>query len=142
MAATQTISAVAAVGVGSLVLWACLAPRRLLLPAGLGAVALAALLVLAVPPLRGRVAGKARQLAAGDWNEVLTGRLDPWRAAAWMLRRHPLTGVGLGGFQAEFIPTKMALLDRGARFFTDTVEVSFENAHNEVLDVAADLGIP
>lgn len=142
MAATQTISALAAVGVGSLVLWAFLAPRRLLLPAGLGAVALAALLVLAVPPLRGRVVGKARHLAAGDWNEVVTGRLDPWRAAAWMLRQHPATGVGLGGFQAEFIPVKLALLDRGDRFFTNTVEVSFDNAHNEILDVAADLGIP
>ena len=112
LAVTQTISALAAVALGSLVLWVCLAPRRLLLPAAAAGLGVAALLVLAVPPLRGRVVEKAGRLAQGDWNSFLTGRLDGWRTAAWMLGQHPLAGVGQGGFEAEFIPAKLALLDR------------------------------
>jgi O-antigen ligase len=142
MAVTQTLSALAAVAAGSLILWACLAPRRLLAPAaGLG-VGLAVVLVLVVPPLRGRVMEKAGRLAQGDWNSLLTGRLDGWRAAAWMLGRHPLAGAGQGGFEAEFVPAKLALLDSGARFFEGAVDVTFDNAHNEILDVGADLGVP
>jgi O-antigen ligase len=142
MAVTQTLSALAAVAAGSLILWACLAPRRLLVPAaGLG-VGLAVVLVLAVPPLRGRVMEKAGRLAQGDWNSLLTGRLDGWRSAAWMLGRHPLSGAGQGGFEAEFVPAKLALLDSGARFFAGAVDVTFDNAHNEILDVGADLGVP
>ncbi|MEA2693770.1 MAG: hypothetical protein QOJ16_3157 [Acidobacteriota bacterium] len=142
MAATQTISALAAVAAGSLVLWGLLAPRRFLLPAVAGGLGLAALLVLAVSPLRARVVEKAGELARGDWNYVLTGRLDPWRAAAFLLAEHPLTGVGQGGFQAEFVPAKLALLDRGVTFFAGTAEASFENAHDEILDIGADLGVP
>ncbi len=142
LAVTQTISALAAVAWGSLVLWACLAPRRLLLPAAAAGLGVAALLVLAVPPLRGRVVEKAGRLAQGDWNSFLTGRLDGWRTAAWMLGQHPFAGVGQGGFEAEFIPAKLALLDGGTRFFENAVDVTFENAHNEILDVGADLGVP
>jgi O-antigen ligase len=142
MAVTQTLSALASVAAGSLVLWACLAPRRLLAPAaGLG-VGLAVVLVLAVPPLRGRVMEKAGKLAQGDWNSLLTGRLDGWRTAAWMLRQHPLTGAGPGGFETEFVPAKLALLEDGVRFFASAVDVTFENAHNEILDVGAELGVP
>jgi O-antigen ligase len=142
LAATQTISALAAVALGSLVLWACLAPRRLLLPAAAAGLGVAALLVLAVPPLRGRVVEKAGRLAQGDWNSFLTGRLDGWRTAAWMLGQHPFAGVGQGGFEAEFVPAKLALLDGGTRFFENALDVTFENAHNEILDVGADLGVP
>ncbi len=142
MAVTQTLSALAAVAAGSLILWACLAPRRLLAPAaGLG-VGLAVVLVLAVPPLRSRVMEKAGRLGEGDWNSLLTGRLDGWRAAAWMLGRHPLSGAGQGGFEAEFVPAKLALLASGARFFEGAVDVTFDNAHNEILNVGADLGVP
>jgi hypothetical protein len=142
MAVTQTLSALAAVAAGSLTFWAYLAPRRrFAATAGLG-VGLAVFLVLAIPPLRGRVMEKAGKLAQGDWNSLLTGRLDGWRAAGWMLGRYPLRGVGQGGFKAEFVPAKLALLDRGARFFESAVDVTFENAHNEILDVGADLGVP
>jgi O-antigen ligase len=142
MAATQTISAVAAMVVGSLALWAFRAPRRLLLPTAAGAVAVVALLAVAVTPLRVRVVEKAGQLAHGDWNSVLTGRLDGWRAALWMLGEHPLAGVGQGAYETEFVPAKLALLARGARFFPGTIEPTFDNAHNDVLDLGADLGLP
>jgi hypothetical protein len=101
----------------------------------------AVLLVAAVAPLRQRVVEKARQAAEGDWNDVLTGRLDGWRAAVWMLRERPLTGVGQGAYRPEFVPAKLALMDRGVPFYRD-LTVGFGNAHNEFLEVGAEWGIP
>jgi tetratricopeptide (TPR) repeat protein len=59
-----------------------------------------------------------------------------------MLARHPLAGVGHGAYRAEFVPAKLALLDRGVRFFPEQTTVVFANAHDEYLEVAADGGIP
>ncbi|HTQ80770.1 MAG TPA: O-antigen ligase family protein [Thermoanaerobaculia bacterium] len=142
LTATETISAFAAVGLGTLVLGAAFTPRRLLAPSAVGALVLGTLLILGVAPLRSRVVEKARQLAHGDWNSVLTGRLDGWRAALWMAGEHPLTGVGQGAFETEFVPAKLALLGRGAKFYTETIEATFANAHSEPLNLTAELGLP
>jgi hypothetical protein len=72
---------------------------------------------------------------------VLTGRLDGWRTALWMLEEHPWAGVGQGAFRAEFVPAKLALLDRGAAFLSGEQQ-NFVNAHDEALEVGADLGVP
>ncbi len=85
---------------------------------------------------------KVAQVASGDWNSVLTGRLDGWRAAVWMLGEHPFTGVGMGAYRTEFIPAKTALLRRGVAFFDEQVNIVFANAHNELLEVAAETGWP
>lgn len=139
---TQTLAAVAALALGSLLLWGSLVPRRRrLVVLAAGALA-AAVLVMALAPLRQRVVMKARQAAAGDWNSVLTGRLDGWRAAVWMLERHPLAGVGHGGYLPEFVPAKLDLLDHGVRFFPDPSLSVFANAHNEILTAAAEWGLP
>lgn len=139
---TQTLAAVAAILAGSLLLWAPRVPRRRAAALLAASAVAAALLVAAVPPLRNRVLQKSQALARGDWNWVLTGRLDGWRAAAWMLRQHPLAGVGQGAYGAEFAPAKLALLDQGVQFFADLKETGFANAHNELLEVGADWGIP
>jgi O-antigen ligase len=143
MLLTQTLAAVAALLAGSLVLWGAGVPRRrlaLLLAGG----AVAGLLVVAgVSPLRQRLQEKAQEMARGHWNSVLTGRFDGWRAAVWMFERHPLAGVGQGAYQAEFVPAKLALLDRGVVFFPGLTQGSgFANAHNEFLETAADWGLP
>jgi O-antigen ligase len=96
-----------------------------------------------VAPLRERVVFKWQEMTRGNWNSVLTGRLDGWRAAVWMLERHPLAGVGQGAYPAEFAPAKLALIDRGAVFFPGLTQGSaFENAHNDILESAAEWGIP
>jgi O-antigen ligase len=139
---TQTLAAVAALIAGSVLLWLSRLPRRLAPALVVGSLLAAALLVLAVPPLRERVAVKLHQAAAGDWNFVLTGRLDGWRAAAWMLESHPLTGVGAGGYLPEFVPAKLALLDRGVAFHPDLTLSVFPNAHDEFLTAGAEWGLP
>jgi len=139
---TQTLAAVAAVALGSLMFWSALLPRRralaLLAAGGLAA----ALLVTAVSPLRQRLVEKGRQAVSGNLNAVLTGRLDGWRTAAWMLGQHPLAGVGHGAYRPEFVPAKLALLDRGTAFYPGQTQVGFANAHNEYLEGAAEWGIP
>ncbi len=146
MALTQTFAALAALLAGSLVFWAlALRPgaagrRRLWL--ALAALAVVAVgVVAAVPGLRSRAMVKASQARQGDWNAVLTGRLDGWRAALWMLGEHPWAGVGQGAYRAEFAPAKLALLGRGVAFHSGQQQ-NFANAHDEPLEVAADLGFP
>lgn len=142
MALTQTMGAFVAVAVGSLVLWASVLPKRRV-AAVLGAgMALLLVLLVAVAPLRQRVAAKVSQARQGDWSSVLTGRLDGWRAAVWMLGEHPWAGVGQGAFRPEFVPAKLALLDRGARFDPFQMQPVFANAHNEYLEAGAEWGIP
>jgi O-antigen ligase len=139
---TQTLASLAALAAGSLVLWAALLPgRRVALAVGGGA-AVALVLVLAVGPLRARVLAKTTAARQGDWNAVLTGRLDGWRAALWMLREHPWAGVGQGAFRPEFVPAKLALIERGAEFYAPQVTPVFGNAHNDFLETGADWGIP
>ena len=109
----------------------------------IAAVAGALVLVLAlVGPFRERSLVKLAEVARGDWNSVLTGRLDGWRAAVWMVGEHPLTGVGVGAYRTEFVPAKTALLRDGVVFFVDQLNVVFANAHNELLEVAAETGWP
>jgi len=142
LALTQTLASLAAVATGAVVLALLKLPRRRVL-AGLAAAAVvAAVLVLAVAPLRVRVEGKLRGLAEGDLNEVLTGRLDGWRAALWMMGEHPLAGVGHGAYLPEYVPAKLALLDRGVEFLPGQITPVFDNAHNELLNAGAEWGIP
>ena len=142
LALTQTLGSLVALAAGSFFLWALVLPRRKAALILGGGAAVVLVLVLAVAPLRQRVTAKLSQARHGDWNQVLTGRLDGWRAAVWMLREHPWTGVGHGAFRPEFVTAKLALLDRGAQFDAQQLQPVFANAHDEYLEAAADLGIP
>jgi hypothetical protein len=119
-------------------------PRTLRTPL-LAALAVAVLVgvgVAATPPLRSRVVEKSIELAQGNINALLTGRLDGWRAAWAMLWRSPLTGVGQGAFRAEYAETRLALEARGVTFFVEQLSVILATPHNEALSVAAEQGLP
>ena len=139
---TQTLAALAALGFGSIVLWTLALPRRRALSLLAGGAALLLALAIGVAPLRQRIALKLGQVRQGSFNQVLSGRLDGWQAALWMVGEHPLAGVGHGAFRPSFIPAKIALLDRGRSFSYEQMQVVFANAHSEPLEVAADLGLP
>jgi len=142
LAVTQTFSAIAGVAAGTVVFWALQISRR---RAAVAVAALAGAVVLLLAfagPVRERGLAKVGEIAGGDWNAVLTGRLDGWRAAVWMAREHPLTGVGVGAYRTEFIRAKTALLREGVAFFPEQPNVVFANAHNELLEVAAETGWP
>lgn len=142
VARTQTLSALAALVLGSAVFWWVLLPRRKALLGAAAGLLAAAVLVAAVGPLRARLGGALELARSGEINTLLSGRLDGWRAAVLMLREHPVTGVGHGAFLPEFAPAKLKLLDRGVPFYAGHVQPMFANAHNELLDVGAEWGIP
>ncbi len=142
MVATQTLTALLALVVGSLMLWFAWLPRRRF-------VAFAALIALAgvvlglgFAPLRQRLDRKLDSLLRGDVNRVLTGRLDGWRAAVWMLREEPWTGVGHGAYRAEFGTAKYALWEQGVEFYRSQHRVYFTNAHSDVLEALGEWGLP
>jgi tetratricopeptide (TPR) repeat protein len=75
-------------------------------------------------------------------NDALSGRLDGWRVAVLLLREHPLTGVGLGAYRAEFSGAKLRLVSLGVPFYPGHINANFANAHDEYLEVGGDLGWP
>lgn len=140
IAITQTLSVLVAVLLGSLGLWFYLVPRRRFFAAAGIALTIGALLVVTIGPLRQRVSSKLGDLQRADLNRVLTGRLDGWRAAGWMFEQHPLLGVGHGAYRAEFGFAKLALKEEGVQFYRRQHQPYFVNAHNEILEVAAETG--
>jgi O-antigen ligase len=73
---------------------------------------------------------------AAPW---LRGRLFLWRVALGLTSEHPLTGVGAGGYVAEYGPAAAALLQREPGLFMPLSSVDF--AHNDVLQFAAEGGV-
>jgi O-antigen ligase len=140
IAVTQTLSAVLALLAGTFVLQLTLVPWRRVAAATAVIAVLAVVVGLGVEPLRQRLDTKVASLRSGDLNRVLTGRLDGWRAAVWMFRQEPLTGIGHGAYRAEFGTAKLALLEEGKHFYRRQHQPYFSNAHNEFLEVAAETG--
>jgi hypothetical protein len=116
--------------------------RMAVLLAGVLVLVLAVAGLAASTPLRARVSEKVMQLASGDLNAVLTGRLDGWRAASAMLRAKPVTGVGQGAFRAEYADARLALEAEGVTFLNEQQSVVMATPHNEALSVAAEQGVP
>ena len=146
LAVTATLAALAAAGLGMAVLLGFVMRRRGMLNrrAVLGTAILAAGVATAavMTPLGTRVTDKIGQLARGDVNAFLTGRLDGWRAAMDMLGRRPISGVGHGAFRAEYADTRLALVERGVPMFAEQTNVMMATPHNELLSVAAEQGVP
>jgi O-antigen ligase len=139
---TQTLSGALALLVASAVFW--WSPR---LGSWRGRAALA-LTVLALgglvwfSPLQSRLQDKAEDVARGDLNALVTGRLDGWMVAAELARERPWIGQGPGTFGLLYNRTKEQLLDRGVGFYRGHgPQSSFANAHNELLEVAAEMGM-
>ncbi|MEO8276738.1 MAG: O-antigen ligase family protein [Thermoanaerobaculia bacterium] len=139
---TQTFAAVAAAAAGTCMFWAFRVSRKRAAAAVAAVAGTVVLMLVLIGPFRERSLAKLAEVGRGDWNTVLTGRLDGWRAAVWMLEQHPLRGVGVGAYRTEYIYAKAELLRHGVTFFADQMNVVFANAHNEFLEVAAETGLP
>lgn len=140
IAQTQTLSALLAVGVGSLLFWGWLLPRRRFL-AGLALMAiLGGALLAGIEPLRNRLERKVDDVRQGRFNDLLTGRLDGWRGALWMWRQEPLLGVGHGAYRTRYGDAKLDLVRDGVEFSRQLKEPYFTHAHSEPLHVLAEWG--
>lgn len=142
MAVTQTLTSLVALLVATAVYWLLALPVRRAAVAALVAAAVAAGGIALTPPLRERVADLADTVTEGDWNAALTGRLDGWRAAGWMVRERPWAGVGHGAYRAHFAEARLELQETGVEFYAGHGDPFFANAHNEVLEAVAEWGLP
>lgn len=91
----------------------------------------------------GRILTKLEQLRSGEVGTASTQRDIGVLAAVEMIRARPLLGVGPGAFENAFVPARLRAEERvGRRFRHDSGFAHFENAHNEVLTLAAENGLP
>ncbi len=140
MVLSQTLSALAALALGTGVLLI----RRLPAPKRLWAVVLSffalLLLVLAADPLRVRLGQAWQEVRQGGLLWLASARGAAWSAAWSMFLTHPVAGVGFGQFEAHsfrFLPPR-ALAER-ARVLG--LETGFGQAHNEYLQYLAETGL-
>ena len=63
--------------------------------------------------------------------ETSDGRVSEWKSVVKLIRRHPWTGVGLGCFEFAF-----------TRVQSTQLTLIADHAHNDYLELAAELGIP
>jgi O-antigen ligase len=140
--ASQTVTAVLAVLAGAVVTLALLVGSRAWRFVGWG-VLVATLGAVTVSPFRARILDVVSNAWAGDWSGVVSERLIPWAAAADMIRERPLLGWGPGTFGAELVTHRLAAEIRlGARLVTSKPIGSFSEAHNDLLQAAAEDGLP
>ncbi len=146
LAVTATLAALAAAGLGMAVLLGFVMRRRGMLDRravlGIGRPRRGSCHCSGHDTARHPRLRKIGQLARGDVNAFLTGRLDGWRAAMDMLGRRPISGVGHGAFRAEYADTRLALVERGVPMFPEQTNVMMATPHNELLSVAAEQGVP
>lgn len=142
MVATQTLTAAVALLVAAAVYWLLALPVRRAAVAAVVAVVVTVGVFALAPPLRQRIGALEEAVTEGRWNAALTGRLDGWRAAAWMLRERPWSGVGHGAYRTSFAEARLELQEEGVEFFQGHTDPFFANAHNEVLEAAAEWGVP
>ena len=145
LAATASLTPLAALILGTAILWASKLRRRhswtVVAGALAGVVALGVVAVAVVPTLRSRAGSVWESLRAGEVDAFLSGRPDGWKAAFWMVEENPLLGVGHGAYGAEFGEAKLALIDDGVSFFSGHQFPYFSNAHAEPLQVLAEWGL-
>ncbi|MDX1630906.1 MAG: VanZ family protein [Thermoanaerobaculia bacterium] len=139
IAVSGSVTGFIAAAVSTVVLWwsAPKGRRRLGLPA---LVLVGIWGIVPLTPLAGRLETKLESLVSGGIEEALTGRLDGWRVAAELWFRRPLVGSGWGTYGAEFAPVKIDLVEEGTRFYPSHGFPTFRNAHDEILEVGAELG--
>lgn len=111
-----------------------------------GALTLAAAVLFFVTPKRWHVPLFAIAVVCGVVGAVLfahaswlQGRLFLWRAGLVMLREHPLTGVGLGGYVPAYGRAAAELVNGDVNAFLPLSSIDF--AHNAIVQLAAEGGV-
>lgn len=137
---SQTFTGYAALAALALVYLVRQRSRTLWLIAAGGAAALLAIALAA--GLGARLDKQVKRIQRGDWYFLLSARSDGWTATAEMVRDHPWTGVGAGGFTVEYYPSRLAWLERhreaGGRGETAT---HFAWSHSDPAQLVAELGV-
>jgi len=96
------------------------------------------------PPLHERVNVMRDALKRRDFETLSAARAMPFLAAAEMVRDHPLTGVGPGGFAYNYFEYKLRIQERHRSMFGfgGAAPDNFGEVHNDHLQVASETGLP
>ena len=135
---SRTVTALLALAAGAVVLaWRRLPHRRRLPALAAGAAAAAGL--VAVTPLPERIAVNVREVREYGWAGLGSFRGAGMGAAVGMLAANPVAGVGAGQFEAHsfLYLSERTRAERG-RYLG--LETAFGEAHNELLQYAAETG--
>ena len=98
---------------------------------------------VAYTPFRTRLHDFSEAIRTGAYDRVLSGRLLPIAAALAMIRDHPFVGIGPGCFHAAYMPYVLRLQAERAHFVgMQSISFNFGEAHNDHLQVMAEVGIP
>ncbi|MEM8960352.1 MAG: O-antigen ligase family protein [Acidobacteriota bacterium] len=138
---TQTLTAIFALVLMSVIFWLPLLARRDWLRTMAAGITVLIVMVLAFAPLRDRLATKITNVERGQVNDFFTGRLDGWRAAWWMFTEHPIVGVGHGAYRAEYGRARLVLYADGVEFYQKQHQTFFVNAHSDPLEALAEWGL-
>lgn len=110
--------------------------RRFWRPGLMVALALAGL--IAMSPQGSRIAQRFQSIfAVGHFDDAITFRLETWRQALAVFADHPLRGVGLSNLEVIFPRYQSNFLEA----MTLKKNTRVVRAHNEYLQVLADLGL-
>jgi O-antigen ligase len=139
MAATETLTALIALGVALFTLILLLPRRRSMRAAAAGAMALGLIIALQLP-VAARVRDKVSDVLAGRLGVATSGRLQGFVAAWKMFADHPLLGVGPGCFGYWFLPYNIASSGENPEFMV--MSAKFGDVHNDHLQLLATTGLP
>jgi O-antigen ligase len=136
---SRTLTAVGAlIAGGAVLIWRALESRRRWI--ALAALATSVALVVAATPLRSRVVDAIRTARVGGLTWMGSARGAAFETALAMVAAHPFTGVGIGMFAADsFLYQSEATLASRGRVLG--LETGFGEAHNDVLQYAAETGL-
>jgi len=94
-------------------------------------------------PLRQRISGTGSLLSVGKVDELLSGRLIAFFAAARMGADHPVTGVGPGRFAGHYFEYKIeAGKTNQELYFKPSLWLPYGEVHNDYLQTFAETGLP
>lgn len=86
-------------------------------------------------------ARRFRKLAHGDWQAFSNYRLELWRAALWLLASAPFLGIGVGAYPVR-VHDALGAIYAAQPAAEVHKHPSVLAAHNEFLEVGAELGLP
>lgn len=139
LAASETLTALIALGV-ALSVWIVMLPHRNSARiAAVGAMTLGLVVALQLP-VAARVRDKVADLFAGRINQATSGRTQGFYAAWEMFTEHPLLGVGPGCFGYWYAPYNAELTGEHPEFLLTTSK--FGDVHNDHLQLLATTGLP
>ncbi len=117
---------------------------RMIVIGAVAALIAAAAAFVAYPPLHHRVDVMRDALKQRDFEKLSAARAMPFLSAAEMVRDHPLTGVGPGGFAYNYFDYKLRIQERHRSMFgfSGAAPENFGEVHNDHLQIASETGLP